>query len=123
MGMNAANISLLHALVLIGVGGWGYFESGSFTALIPVGFGVVIAALNPGVRKKNPVIAHIAVLLTLVVLIALVMPLRSAVNDGRSAAILRVILMVAASAVAMVAFVQSFIAARRAKETSTSTDP
>lgn len=115
--MTPGNISLLNALILISVGAWGYFgsESPSPTALIPVGFGVVILLLNPGVRKHNKAIAHVAVLLTLLILLGLAMPMKGAIERGDNLAIGRVALMIISTIFAMVVFIKSFIDARRAK--------
>lgn len=117
--MTPANVSLLNALVLIVVGAFGYFSSDtpSPTALIPVGFGVILLACNAGVRKHNKAIAHVAVLATLLILIGLVMPLKGAIDRGDAAAIGRVCLMTFTTVAAMVAFIRSFIEARKAKET------
>ena len=57
-----------HCLIAIGL--WGYLEVTSPTALIPVGFGAALILCSSGVRKENKVVAHIAVLLTLLILIA-----------------------------------------------------
>ncbi len=59
--------------------------------------------------------AHIAVLLTLVVLLALFMPLRGAIAREDTLAMLRVGLMLASSALALALFVKSFIDVRRAR--------
>lgn len=75
---------------------------------------VLIMASNPGVRRNNKVIAHVAVLLTLIVLVALVVPLRSAINREDSAAIGRLVIMLLSSALAMVFFIKSFTAGRTA---------
>ena len=63
--MNAHNASLVNAILLITMGGWGYFESGSPTSLIPVVIGVLLVLLNKGIKTQNKVVAHIAVLVTL----------------------------------------------------------
>ena len=63
--MKAHIASLLNAIVLIVIGGWGYFISGSPTSLIPVAIGVALIFLNNGIKNSNKVIAHIAVLVTL----------------------------------------------------------
>ena len=111
--MNAHTASLVNAIILIVIGGWGYLESTeSATPLIPVGIGVVLVLLNKGVKDQNKVIAHIAVLVTLLSF-ANVMPLNSALEDGRSNAVLRVIIMLCSSVYAMVYFIKSFIDARK----------
>jgi len=115
--MTPAIANLINAIALIVLGLMGYFlsESPSKTALIPVGFGVALLACYPGVRKHNKAIAHVAVLLTLIIVVALVMPLRGAVNREDFGAIVRVTLMIASSVFAMIVFVRSFIAARRSQ--------
>lgn len=113
--MTAHTASLLNALVLIAMSLWAYFAppASSFTALIPAAFGIALLACYPGVKVENKVIAHIAAVLTLIVLIALVMPLRGALAREDTAALIRVGLMLATTALAMVFFVKSFIDARR----------
>ena len=62
--------------------GWGYLSSASPspTALIPLFFGVALLLCYPGIKKENKIIAHVAVLLTLIVLVALFMPLKGAIG-------------------------------------------
>lgn len=116
--MNAAKASLINAILLIAMGLWAYFaaESAPKTAFVPVGFGVVLLALNSGVKKENKVLAHIAVVLTLLVLLALIMPLVGSIRRGNEMAVIRVAIMMASSAYAMVYFIKSFKDARRARE-------
>ena len=80
--MKAHIVSLVHAIALIGLGGYGYLSSDtpSVTALIPVVFGGLLLAMNRGVKNENKVIAHIAVLLTLLIVIGLVKPLTGAMG-------------------------------------------
>ena len=110
--MNAHTASLVNAILLISVGGWGYLESGSPTSLIPVVIGIILVLLNKGIKKQNKIIAHIAVLVTLLGF-ALIMPLMKALEDGRNDAILRILIMLSSSVYAMVFFVRSFIQARK----------
>ena len=115
--MKAHIVSLVHAVALIGLGGYGYLSSDtpSVTALIPAVFGVLLLAMNNGVKKENKVIAHIAVLLTLLIIIGLIKPLTGAMGRGDSAAVARVATMLVLGVLAMVSFVRSFIAARKAR--------
>ena len=115
--MNAHTASLINSLILIAMGLWGYFgsESPSFTALIPVVFGVALLLMNNGIKKENKIIAHIAVVLTLLVAIALFMPLKGAFERSDNAAIVRVALMEASSIYALIFFIKSFIDARKNK--------
>ena len=110
--MNAHIASLVNGIVLVAVGLWGYTESSSPTSLIPVVIGAILLVLNKGVKNQNKVIAHIAVLVTLLSF-ANVMPLREALADGRSEAVLRIIIMLSSSVYAMIFFIKSFIEARR----------
>ena len=115
--MNAFKANTINAAVLMLVGIWGYFATEqSPTALIPVGFGVVLMALAGGVKKDNKVLAHIAVVLTLLILLALGKPLMSKISDSDTLGILRVVLMMASSIFAMVFFMKSFRDARIARE-------
>lgn len=148
--MNAATANLINALLLIGLGLWGYFGANtaeptpsdpsadvqtadadqqatndgeeaaskgpSKTALIPVGFGIVLALMYAGIRNHNKTVAHIAVMLTLVILVALFMPLKGAIGRGDNMATVRVAVMMLSSAFAMFFFVKSFIDARKARE-------
>ena len=115
--MKAYTASLINAVVLIVISSLGYFlsETPSMTALIPAAIGIVLVGLNPGVKKENKVIAHIAVVLTLIILIALVMPLNGAIQREDAMAIVRVAIMLVSTIVAMVFFVKSFIAAKKAR--------
>ena len=117
--MNAATMSLINAITLIAMGLWAYFGSDAEvapkTALIPVVFGVLIGLCNPGLRKENKIIAHIAVFLTVVILLGLFMPLRAAIGREDMVSIARVAAMIVTTVLAIIAFVQSFRAARRAR--------
>jgi hypothetical protein len=118
--MKPYQINLLNALILITLGAWGYLgsESPSPTALIPVGFGVVFLLAHAPFKKENKIVAHIVVVLTLLLLIALITPLTSAINRSDNTAAIRVGIMMASCAVAMVIYIKSFIDARRNKATS-----
>lgn len=115
--MKAHTMSLVSSLILIIMSGWGYLSSASPspTALIPLFFGVALLLCYPGIKKENKIIAHIAVLLTLIVLVALFMPLKGAFGRDDSMAIIRISVMIIGSAMSMTAFIRSFIAARKNK--------
>ena len=78
--------------------------------------GLALFACQSGVAKENKVVAHIAVLLTLVVFAALFMPMNGAIGRGDPVAIGRVGVMMLTSLIAMIAFIASFRAARKARE-------
>ena len=108
-------ISAFNAISLILIGGYGYLQSEtpSPTALIPVVIGLILLVLNPGVKKENKVVAHIAVLLTLIILFGLLMPLNAAIGRSDNFAALRVLFMLLTTLLAIVSFVKSFIEARK----------
>ena len=116
--MKAHTASLINAITLIGLGGWGYLGSDepSVTALIPVIAGVLLIAMNGGVKQENKTVAHIAVLLTLLVEIGLFMPLLGALERNDTEALIRVVIMIATCSLAMAFFVKSFIDARKRRE-------
>ena len=115
--MNAHTASLINAATLIACSAWAYLAvSGAhWTPLIPGIFGGALWACYPGVKAENKVVAHIAALLTVAILIALFMPLRSALQSEQIWALVRSVAMIATSALAIVFFVKSFRDARRAR--------
>ncbi|PCH65739.1 MAG: hypothetical protein COC01_09340 [Bacteroidetes bacterium] len=116
--MKPSLASLLNGLILISLGLWGYFgsETRPLTALIPVIIGVILLLLNKGVRNENKVIAHIAVVLTFLILLGLIMPFLGAFARSNNAAIIRVGIMMFSTIVAMMFFIKSFINARKSRE-------
>lgn len=115
--MKAFQANLVNAASLIIFALWGYWGSSSpsATALIPVFFGIVLLILTQGIKRENKIIAHIAVVLTLMVFIALFKPLLAAAGRSDLGAILRIVAMLITSALAMTFFIKSFIDTRKAK--------
>ncbi len=113
-------VIFLNGLVLVGFGLWGYFQGRSATALIPVGFGTVLLVLYPSVRKEAMVMAHIAVLLTVLILIGLIKPLSAACERGDGGAIFRTSTMFISTLFALICFIKKFIDIRRARRTDAS---
>lgn len=118
--MNAAIANLINALVLIGLGLWGFLsqEKIAYTALIPVAFGAVLLAMYPGIKSHNKTIAHIAVLLTLILIPALIFRLIKVIGKSDWTSVGTTSLMVLTCVLAMVFFVKSFIDARKARESA-----
>lgn len=116
--MKAHVASLVNSVVLIGFGLWGYWgsETPSKTALIPVVIGAVLLSLYRGIKKENKIVAHIAVLLTLLIMGGLVKPLTAAIDREDGMAIMRVSVMLITTVIALVAFIKSFIDVRRARK-------
>ncbi|MEM9258731.1 MAG: hypothetical protein AAGA62_03730 [Bacteroidota bacterium] len=118
--MTPATASLINALLLLGLGAYGYFSSDtpSATALIPAVVGLVLLLCNPGIKSGNKVIAHVAVLLTLLMVFGLIKPLMGAMERSDTAAVTRVSIMLLSTIIAMVFFVRNFINNRKSKATS-----
>ena len=113
--MNASTINIINSISLIAMGIWGYIDVSSVTALIPTFFGIALILCTNGLKKENKMISHIAVLLTLLILGALLgMRLPKSIDQG-GIGLIRVIIMIGTSAVAMLFFINSFIRARRNK--------
>ncbi len=113
--MSASKANLINSISLIVFGLWGYIDSSSMTALIPVVIGFTLGAFNNGIKKGNKVIAHLAVLGTLIILIALIgMRLPKSIDQG-GIGLFRVIAMILTSATALIYFVKSFIDNRKSK--------
>ena len=117
--MKAATANLLNAFVLIAAGLYGYFGvaaadgSHSYTALIPAAFGLLFLILHKGVASANKIIAHVVVVLTLVLLIMCIMRFVKVEQwDAKKYIFLACII---SNAIALVAFIGSFVAARRNK--------
>ena len=111
--MNAYKANLINSISLIVLGVWGYVEVSSITALIPTAFGAILLACSSGIKKQNKIIAHIAVLLTMLILFALLgMRLPKSLESG-GIGLFRVLFMCGTSLLAMIYFVKSFIAARK----------
>ena len=118
--MTAHAANKINALVLIICSLWAYLtpEFSYWTALVPAGFGIALLACGPGVKMENKVIAHVAVVLTLVIFLLLMVPFFTAVGEGNTTSIIRVAVMLITCGFAMVAFIKSFRDARKARENS-----
>jgi len=77
--------------------------------------GIILLVLNKGIKNENKVVAHIAVLLTLIMIPGLLMPLKGAITRSDTYAILRVIIMMGSTIIAFLFFIKSFIDARKAR--------
>lgn len=117
--MKAATANLINSIVLLAAGLYGYFGitgadgTHSYTALIPAAFGLILLVLHKGLASGNKVISHIVVLLTLVLLIMCIMRfLKIEEWDAKKYIFLACII---SNAIALFAFIGSFVAARRNK--------
>lgn len=98
---------IANAVVLIGLGIYGYFVSGSPTALIAPGIGVILIVLSIPVKKENKTATHVAVGFTLVATIMF-----AVIGIGRGNLI--VLVMAVFSLFALYMYVMDFV--RRKKE-------
>jgi len=71
--------SAINAAIMITIGFWGYKDSSSLTAAIPVVLGVLLLPLNNGVRYESKVVSHVAVIITLLAVIGLGFALKGAI--------------------------------------------
>ena len=119
--MTAEKMNLINALTLVILGLWGFIdvntpslETGiSWTALIPVFFGVILLLCHKGIKNGSKVIAHIAVVLTLLILIALLgIRLPISIENG-GIGLFRVVAMSVISLLAFISFIRSFIENRK----------
>jgi len=115
--MTPAFITLLNGLILVTISLIGYLGSDtpSPTALIPAAFGFLFVVLYPLMKKGNKAVAHIVVVLTLLLIIALVKPLTGALGRDDSMAAIRVGIMIATSVFALIVYIRSFVAARSSR--------
>ena len=71
---------------------------------------------HKGIKNESKIIAHVAVLLTLIALLGnITKPLITAIDEGRKLGVFRVSLMILTSILAMITFIKSFIANRSNK--------
>lgn len=113
--MKTTQANLINAFTLIAISLWGYFSSSSpsSTAFIPAVIGIFLLFCTKGIKNENKIIAHVAVVLTLLAIIGLIKPLTGAIERIDNIAIIRVALMMVTSVFAMTTFIRSFIAARK----------
>ena len=117
-------MNLINALTLISLGLWGYIDVSNYklvtivsfehwTALITVLFGIILLLCNKGIQNSNKAIAHVAVVFTLLVLIALVGKRLPISIDQGGVGLFRVLAMSLSSFIAFIAFIRSFIENRK----------
>lgn len=119
--MKTYQANLLNVVTLIAMSLWAYFAyeptpdkmSPSVTTFIPLVFGVILLLCHNGIKKENKIIAHVAVLVTLLAVFGLTKPFMAALDEERFMAVFRVGAMILTGIIAMVTFIRSFIAARK----------
>ena len=113
--MNPKTANIMNSVALIIMGLWGFIDVSSPTALIPTAFGILIFicfSLSERNEKLNKIFSHVAILLTLLILFALIgTRLPKSIDDG-GIGLLRVLIMIGTSILSTVIFIKSFIDAR-----------
>ena len=101
------------------MGSWSYLinESRPITALIPVFIGLCLLLVNKRVKNEDKLGAHLAVLLTLLIIIGLLKPLIGSFEKENYQAIFRITLMEVTSILALISFIKSFIETRKNRKT------
>ena len=109
--------NLINSIALISMSAWGYIDTNSFTALIPAVFGVILFLLGTMLTNTKLVklSAHLVVLFTLLILLALVIQVLPGVVERGGIGLIRVILMISTSTIAMIIFIKSFIDNRKSR--------
>ncbi|MCP4122982.1 MAG: hypothetical protein GY751_14620 [Bacteroidetes bacterium] len=108
--MAPVTANLINASALLLFGAWGYLGSPnpSSTALIPVFFGFLLLLCHRGLRSEKRAAGHIALILTALVFLGLLIPLQGSFGRGNSWAVIRVVIMLLTSGLALWSFVRSF---------------
>ena len=114
---NIQKFNLVNSVALVSMSAWGYLDTSSFTALIPAFFGVILLILGTMLTNEKLVklSAHLLVLFTILILLALVIQVLPGVVERGGIGLIRVILMISTSAIAMIVFIKSFIANRKSR--------
>ena len=109
--------NLINSIALILMSAWGYIDTSSFTALIPAFFGVILLLLGTMLTNEKLVklCAHLVVLFTLLILLALIIQVLPGVVERGGVGLIRVILMISTSTIAMIVFIKSFINNRKSR--------
>ena len=109
--------NLINSIALISMSAWGYIDTSSFTALIPAFFGVILLLLGTMLTNEKLVklCAHLLVLFTLLILLALIIQVLPGVVERGGVGLIRVILMISTSTIAMIVFIKSFINNRKSR--------
>ena len=109
--------NLINSIALISMSAWGYVDTNSFTALIPAFFGIILLILGTMLTNEKlvKISAHLVVLFTLLILLALVIQVLPGVYERGGIGLIRVILMISTSSIAMIIFIKSFIDNRKSR--------
>jgi Ca2+/Na+ antiporter len=107
--MKNHQIMIANALILIVTGLIGYISSGSPTALIADGIGVILLILSFPTKNDNAVVAHIAVVLTLITAVMFWIVGFNRANN-------MILVMAAVTSLAFVFYILNFIKRKKERE-------
>ena len=116
--MNSKTANIINSTSLIIMGIWGFFEVSSPTAFIPSIFGVLIFIcylLSLKNQKLNMIFTHIAVLLTILILVALIGTRLPKSIDGGGWGLFGLFVMIGTCIFSIIIFIKSFIETRKNK--------
>lgn len=118
--MKAHAANMINSIALIIIGLWDYLATQTLasTNMIPVAGGLLLLFFYDGIKREDKVTAHIAVVVTLFVLLSLIIPFAETLKDGEAISTIRYLVMILTSLLAIVYFVKSFIDARRDRKLS-----
>lgn len=120
--MKATSANLFNAIVLIAAGIYGYFlvltpaGTRAPTALIPAAFGLLFLIFQKGVANSNKIISHVVVVLTLLLLIVCTKQFFGI--PAWEAKKYLFLICILSNTVALIAFIGSFIEARKNRKIS-----
>jgi len=108
-------ISMMNAFILMVLGLWSFLgsEIPSPIALIPVITGALLLSLIKGLRYGSNSMAHISMVVTVLILIAMIVPFISAIRLGDSATTYRIGFMMISCSVTIGFFVSRLIRIRK----------
>ncbi|TVR86901.1 MAG: hypothetical protein EA411_09235 [Saprospirales bacterium] len=95
-------------LIVFSLWAWFSAENGSWTALLPVGFGGIFLILSNGIKNGNRKVLIALTAYSILVTLALYMPFQRAWEGGDNLATIRTLIMVGVCVVAVIAYIKSF---------------
>ena len=108
--MKSNQAAIINSIILLSIGLWGYAANNfsAHTAIVPIGFGILLMVLSRYMKNENKLIHYIVFGLTLVIMVAMLRPfLRNAEQEDLNGMI-RVGLEMAACAMALIIYIRNF---------------
>jgi hypothetical protein len=105
-------VTLINAIVLVALGLWGYLAKSEPTTdatLIPMAFGLVFGIALPLYQEENRLISYLFLVLTLLLTIALWIPMVRAYQAEQTSELIRLSLMVLSCCLALFYYLVAFL--------------